>query len=493
MYGQRDRDRQLLLDNTDPCCVMDLDEPNRMSSSIDAGYESFSSSINSSLDSSSNRSSLGGNDVIMAPPVARTPLKTARFAANLFNTSTTPPPTNKEYAADINSMYLASIRSFNSSTMSDSLSWSSNSSSCSPYRSHNVSHFRNFSTSLSSASSSPIAVAPSQSPGKFLADNYLYERDSFNKKLLRSPAFKVTTSSYIDSSPAKPVISSFTERLKLDSQHIKKPQPAPVRTVTLTEEEFVQRLIQDKLLPSNPRNLIGYNMGIEQLDILSELSERSMPNIVDQILGYMTERELVTIGSVCTSWRGVIKREPKWNQKHSRFVKMKKEEYTVCKENVDISTRQKDAWREKKAVYQSLKGVTNSIDQSLNGTMNESNVSAFGLLDMNCMDNISMVMSNDKSKSVTNSFTVSKDQSRGPLSQVSINRRPVKTLMDCMNVSQQQPVKSILTASPIRGTCSPRKRVPLSPIKPFAGVKKASPSKSDCFGSKKNKKLLKRL
>ena len=94
-------------------------------------------------------------------------------------------------------------------------------------------------------------------------------------------------------------------------------------------------LFKNKHLPSDPECLIGRHMGLEQMDILGELSRRSMDNIVDKILGNLAgeTRDLVRVGCVSREWRGFVRQNRSLNRQRVEFLRQSKQVFQTNKEN----------------------------------------------------------------------------------------------------------------------------------------------------------------
>jgi hypothetical protein len=75
-------------------------------------------------------------------------------------------------------------------------------------------------------------------------------------------------------------------------------------------------------------------MGVEQMDIISELSKRSMHTIIDHIYSYLSVTDIVRVGCVSKEWRGILKETNKTLYKHrGDLIKQKRKEFNRYKEN----------------------------------------------------------------------------------------------------------------------------------------------------------------
>ena len=260
-----------------------------MRSHLDSGYESiFHSSFSS--DSSSN-------SMIFSQP--STPVKASPSKFKFTgNNSTTSQDLKQQIVADIDGLYFASIRS--------------------PCK------------SVSSASCSPKMSR--------ITDSFIHTKDNLASKLLRSPAFKIDYSlcspspqrACFTSCETRPSIRSFSSRLLDSKMHSTKPteiKPTP------TEQDFMQLLINNHHLPNNPEFLIGRRMGLDYVDIISELNRRSMNNVLDQIFSYMSVGDVVRMGCVSRDWRTVVNEEPKRQRERVKFIKFKRKILQDTKEN----------------------------------------------------------------------------------------------------------------------------------------------------------------
>jgi hypothetical protein len=281
--------------------------------SIDSAYDSLllQSTINNSP------SSLSITNNIFSHPTTPVKTTTTSFIYNGNNCSTTP-DFKQQYVADINGFYFSSIRQ-----SSNSLTTTATPSTCSSY-------------------TSPFKSSNSNSPIKYCSsvDTYVHKRDTFSTKLLRSPAFKLEQlnqqQQQQNDSPSKPFIKSFNSRFQ-SNLNLAPPQPLPVTptTTTPTEEEFMQMLIDNHHLPDNPEFLIGRHMGLEHVDILTELEKRSMNTIVEKIFSFLNVKECVKVGCVSKGWRSLIKQDPIRNKERVKFLKAKHYFHITFKENVN--------------------------------------------------------------------------------------------------------------------------------------------------------------
>jgi len=178
--------------------------------SIDAGYESMLSST-SFCSNNTHMNAVSGMDTGLFPSQPTTPVKSANIQ---FNSAKTPDH-RQQFVADVDGMYLASIRSNKTEATS-------------PIKSNFVNNF----SYTASNSNSPVIKLPN-SP-KFHTDNFIHERDTFNSKLLRSPAFKLNpTCAYSSPSRVNPsipeqphVIRPFSSRFAINLSTFNSDTPA---------------------------------------------------------------------------------------------------------------------------------------------------------------------------------------------------------------------------------------------------------------------------
>ena len=355
-------------------------------SSSSSFYQNSQNSDFFSLDTNSNGSSLYNSH-------PTTPVKSS-FIFTSNNTSTTP-DLKQQYVADINSFYFASIRQ-SSVASSITTSISGTQSTCSSY----TSPFKSCSST--------------NSPAKY--DAFIHKRDTISSKLLRSPAFKLDSPArhHPYESPSKPYVRSFSSRFQ--NLNLKPPEPlAPVKT-TPTQEEFMEMLMKNHLIPTNPDNLIGSHMGLEHIDILSELNKRSMNQIVEKVFSYLSVTDCVRVGCVSSEWRSLIKQDKKRNKERVRLIKTKKYFFETFKENctgqpIDM-TRLEQKLLNSNLNFNQMTMYSPQKNHSLANERrslyklnceqetNELNTSHFRQLDVNCMENLSSLNNSKSTKSI---------------------------------------------------------------------------------------------
>lgn len=77
-------------------------------------------------------------------------------------------------------------------------------------------------------------------------------------------------------------------------------------------------------------------MGIEKMDIISELSKRSMHTIIDHIYSYLSMNDIVCVGYVSKEWHGILKETNKTLYKQGGdLIKQIRKESNRNKENCE--------------------------------------------------------------------------------------------------------------------------------------------------------------
>jgi hypothetical protein len=392
---------------------------------VDSGYESFLHTSSISLSaynlsngnfSSSNSSNESTNTSLFSQP--STPVK-GSFVANYSlsyngnNTATT--PDFKQLVADVEGLYYAYVRPSAPNTGVSCGKTTKTASIPSAAKSKRYSNASSFDYSTSN-SNSPIRII--NSPKFINTEDYVYERDSLKLKLLRSPSFKLDSTIHSNSyhpynrlnssgDNKKPFVRSFISRLKSSSEldshsekNIETGSPVPKESeesvlvspkATPTEEEFMQLLYQNKHLPLDPYSLIGSNMGLEYIDMLSELKNRGMQVIVNQIISHLDVRDIVRVASVSSTWRDLIKCNVKFNKMRKSFIRENKTRSEISKENeTPFAINQTSMGMNKYNQVQSQKRNQHKeslSNDSINSQTNELRSSiVLGALDMNCFN-----------------------------------------------------------------------------------------------------------
>ncbi|XP_057648669.1 F-box only protein 43 [Chionomys nivalis] len=66
--------------------------------------------------------------------------------------------------------------------------------------------------------------------------------------------------------------------------------------------------------------LIGKKMGIEQLDILTELQYRNLKHILTMILDFLTSESLFSVWNVSRNWREIVAQDKKANERRKLYI-----------------------------------------------------------------------------------------------------------------------------------------------------------------------------
>ncbi|XP_064025214.1 F-box only protein 5 [Pogoniulus pusillus] len=68
-------------------------------------------------------------------------------------------------------------------------------------------------------------------------------------------------------------------------------------------------------------NLIGKKMGLDRIDILSELFQKNLKHVLANILKHLGEMDLINFARVSTTWQKIIQEDKRIFQKYSKAVK----------------------------------------------------------------------------------------------------------------------------------------------------------------------------
>ncbi|XP_077207914.1 F-box only protein 43 [Paroedura picta] len=86
--------------------------------------------------------------------------------------------------------------------------------------------------------------------------------------------------------------------------------------------------------------LIGKKMGLEKLDILTELKERDLKHVLGMILGIMTAEGLCSMWEVSKNWREIVVQDKHANQRRKLYIKQLRTEAKGCMPDAeDAATR----------------------------------------------------------------------------------------------------------------------------------------------------------
>jgi hypothetical protein len=74
--------------------------------------------------------------------------------------------------------------------------------------------------------------------------------------------------------------------------------------------------------PAQPDCLIGRKMGLSQVDIVTELHNRAMLTILEDIFSVLSDEDLCSVAAVSSSWRQVLKDCKNAHKRKSKHVKL---------------------------------------------------------------------------------------------------------------------------------------------------------------------------
>jgi hypothetical protein len=74
-------------------------------------------------------------------------------------------------------------------------------------------------------------------------------------------------------------------------------------------------------------------MGLEHVDMINELRDRSMHTIVDKILSNLSLGDLVRVSGVSRVWREAVRDNKRLNRERTLFVRQMRDRFHVTKEN----------------------------------------------------------------------------------------------------------------------------------------------------------------
>jgi len=465
--------------------------------STDSGYDSMLSSHSASFTSS--RSSIESSGDISSSLVSTTSsispllLSTTPVKKRLNET----PTKSSILTADMSSLYLASIRSQQSQFLSPV---KSSSSSCSSSNSSSC-HFNHYSLSNSN---SPLVYSGKKRSPKF-AEPFVNERSSDQasiSKLLKSPASRYSPYSGYKNAAAAPEIKirTFSARLRSEGFAVEEPieedEPKKRATcqqrITPTEEQFMEMLYRNRHIPSDPYTLIGRHMGLEQMDMINELRDRSMHTIVDKILSYLSLGDLVRVSGVSRVWREAVRDNKRLNRELTLFVRQMRDRFHVTKENRSRTNSLLDSSINNSSLLQSPASMVNNKSSRtrrsslLNIDLNSSN--------MTLPTDVEMIAN---SSSLFKPIDVNRLGPNGE--RTDFQRQPnlgAELLQAagslCLNTKANLPTSTAVNLSSFCQKLSPKKS---TKIIEESTISKSPPrnTKFDVIGSKKSKKNLKRL
>ena len=162
----------------------------------------------------------------------------------------------------------------------------------------------------------------SSKPNKLIksSENKVYSKNELCTKFFKTPAFKIDYS-FNSPSPKRPISSSTVTRPGMNSFNLRllDIELNAVKPIQ-QKQDILQLLINNHHLPNNPEFLIGRQMGLDNIDIISELKQRSMNNVLDKIFSFMNVGDVICMGCVSRQWREVVNENSKSYQERTKFV-----------------------------------------------------------------------------------------------------------------------------------------------------------------------------
>lgn len=212
---------------------------------------------------------------------------------------------------------------------------------------------------------------------------------------------------------------------------------------TPTEAEFMQMLISNHHMPDNPEFLIGRGMGVDHVNILGELNNRSMNNVTGKIFSYLGVGDIVRVGCVSKEWRSIIKAS-NVNKTRVQFIKAKRHIYETTKENHVMHQQETSSKRKISNLMASDKRDMFKSSKTLNHENISTGCTVFGSLDVNRLNNNVVQASQHKRilERQFRDFSISDETvfSLSPRKRSPLKRSPVK---------RQSPIKSAGVATPL--------------------------------------------
>ncbi|XP_051016490.1 F-box only protein 43 [Acomys russatus] len=88
------------------------------------------------------------------------------------------------------------------------------------------------------------------------------------------------------------------------------------------DEEFFEERDEGEIarLQCVLAGLIGRKMGIERLDILTELQYRNLKHVLAMVLGFLTEESLYSAWNVSRNWREIVAQDKKANRRRKLYI-----------------------------------------------------------------------------------------------------------------------------------------------------------------------------
>lgn len=120
-------------------------------------------------------------------------------------------------------------------------------------------------------------------------------------------------------------------------------------------------------------------MGLEHVDMINELRDRSMHTIVDKILSYLSLGDLVRVSGVSRVWREAVRDNKRLNRERTLFVRQMRDRFHVTKENRSRTNSLLDSSINNISLLQSPASMVNKSSRNrrsslLNIDLNSSNM-----------------------------------------------------------------------------------------------------------------------
>ncbi|XP_015265063.1 PREDICTED: F-box only protein 5 [Gekko japonicus] len=109
-------------------------------------------------------------------------------------------------------------------------------------------------------------------------------------------------------------------------------------------------------------NLIGRKMGVDQLDILSELFHREFRHILANILKHLSDIDLINVAKVSTTWKKILHDDKRAFQTYNKALKLISNNSTKSSKTAD--TREYVPHREVLALVQKASTVQNTSSKT---------------------------------------------------------------------------------------------------------------------------------
>lgn len=172
---------------------------------------------------------------------------------------------------------------------------------------------------------------------------FISEYDTQTSCLLRSPIIQQSpcSPSYCITPRRTSQLTQVTQKIKckpfisIKQKSTQEFNDTKKQTSSKNVQEFLQNLFKNHYLSSD--SLIGFKMGIEHVDILSELVKRSMLHVVDLILVKCKPKDYANFYAVNKSWKNLIGNNSRYNKARIKYLRNRNRYLNVTKENHDTN------------------------------------------------------------------------------------------------------------------------------------------------------------